>query len=127
MDKSRRVVLWTLALAPFASAARAADVQFVDVLPGQSVDVFIQINLSGKVYTRTETRAGPGCAEFWWILWAFGTIRELGKRCGQSEFEIPGLFDYSISSKLRAGGVSALTKIAFSATAQVAKTVTTPW
>jgi hypothetical protein len=102
-------------------------VQFVDVLPGQNVDLFFQINLSGKVYTRIDTRTGSGCAEFWWILWPFGTIRELGNRCGQAEFEIPSLFDYSIASKLRAGGVSELTKIALSATAEVAQTVTIPW
>lgn len=124
---TRRTALSTLALAPFCTASRASDFQIVEVQPGSNVDVFFQINLSGKVYTKIEQRDGPGCANFWWILWPFGSIRQLGQHCGYAEFDIPGLFDVSISSKLRAGGVTQITKIAFSATAEVAHSVTIPW
>ncbi|WP_156439830.1 hypothetical protein [Bradyrhizobium valentinum] len=124
---SRRAALGAVAVAPFCSSARAVDFQVVEVQPGQNVDVFFQINLSGKVYTRIETRNGPGCANFWWILWPFGNIRELGKQCGFADFEIPGLFDFSVSSKLRAGGVSELTKVGFAADAQVARSITIEW
>jgi len=41
-----------------------------------------------------------------------------GRHCGSADFEIPGLFDFSISSKLRAGGVSETTKIAIAESGQ---------
>jgi hypothetical protein len=80
--------------------AKAADDQLVNILPGENVDVFFEINLSGHVVARIQTRTGPGCAEFWWVVWPFGYVRQVGRHCGQAEFQIPGLFDFSISAKL---------------------------
>lgn len=123
---SRRAVTAALMTVPFCPA-HAADFQIVEVQPGQNVDVFFQINLYGRVFVRIETRNGIGCADFWWILWPLGNVRQIGRQCGSADFEIPGLLDFSISSKLRAGGVSETTKIAIAANAQVAHSVTIPW
>jgi hypothetical protein len=123
---SRRALTAALVTAPFCSAY-AADFQIVEVQPGQNVDVFFQINLSGRVFVKIETLHGTGCADFWWILWPLGSLRQVGRQCGAADFEIPGLFDFSLSSKLRAGGVSETTKIAIAANAQVAHSVTIPW
>jgi hypothetical protein len=108
-------------------AARAADYQIIDIQPGQTVDVYFEINLSGEVVLRIATKTGPGCAEFWWINWPFGNISSVGKKCGSSRASIPGWSDFSLSSKLRAAGVSEPTKIIAASSERVANSVTLQW
>jgi hypothetical protein len=124
---SRQISLATLAACVAATPAPAAEVQIVDVRPGQSADVFFEVNLSGRVYVKIVSQAGLGCADLWWITWPLGNIRQAGRKCGSASLEIPGLSKIAVSSKLRAGGVSAPTKIVFAATAQVANSVTIHW
>lgn len=125
----RRLLVFAFVLLHFASAAHAiaADYQIIDVRPGETVDTYFQINLSGKVYVRIETKRGPSCAEFWWIIWPFGTIKSLGRQCNGENFEIPGLSDFAFSSKLRAGGVAESTKLIVSASEAVARSITVAW
>ena len=102
----------------------AADPQIETVQKGESRDLYFQINLRGKVYVNVGGPPGASnCADFWWIKWPFGNIQPLGRHCGNVSFDIPGLLDFSISSKLRVGGVENEVKIAISATESVANSV----
>lgn len=107
--------------------ASAADYQIIDVQPGETVDVYFEINLSGQLILRIATQAGPGCAELWWITWPLGSINSLGKKCGSVQLNIPGWFDLAMSAKLRAAGVDAPTKIVAASSEQVANFVTLHW
>jgi hypothetical protein len=63
-----RQVPYSLAVLLFilnAPAGLAADYQIVDIRPGETVDTYFEINLSGSVFIRIETKSGPSCAEFW--------------------------------------------------------------
>jgi hypothetical protein len=108
-------------------SAAAADYQVIDILPGQTVDVYFEINLSGTVTLRIATKAGPGCAELWWIRWPLGDIKSLGKRCGSVRLALPGFSDFAIAGKLRATGVNVPTKIVAAANERVANTVPLNW
>jgi hypothetical protein len=124
--------LRSVGLACFFAAAtcvsvRAADYQLIAVNPGQSVDVYFEINLSGTLTLRVETITGPGCAEFWWITWPFGNIHSLGRLCGTTRISVPGLSQLAISGKLRASGVTKPTKIIAAANERVANSVTVRW
>ena len=107
------------------SPVYAADPQIETVQKGESKDLYFQINLSGKVFVNVGSPpGGSNCAEFWWIKWPLGNIKSLGRHCGATSFDIPGLLDFAISSKLRVGGTDNLVKIAISATESVANSVT---
>jgi hypothetical protein len=127
MKTLRSVSLSCFFSVAIVASVRAADYQLIEVNPGQSVDVYFEINLSGTVALRIETAAGPGCAEFWWIKWPFGNISSLGKLCGITRVGIPGLSELAISGKLRASGVTKPTKIIAASNERVANSVTVRW
>ncbi|MEY9402014.1 hypothetical protein ABIF66_001816 [Bradyrhizobium japonicum] len=107
--------------------ALAADYQIIDIQPGQTVDVYFEVNLKGTVSLRIATRTGLGCAELWWIKWPLGEIKSLGKKCGVARLEIPGFTDLAVAGKLRATGVSSPTKIVAAANERVANSITLHW
>jgi hypothetical protein len=107
--------------------AAAAEFQVIDLQPGQTVDVYFEINLSGQVALRIATKFGPGCAEFWWIKWPLGNIKSLGKICGTARLTIPGWRDVALAGKLRATGVTAPTKIVAASSERVANSVALQW
>jgi hypothetical protein len=107
--------------------SQAADYQVIDVQPGQTVDVYFEINLSGSVSLRVATKAGPGCAEMWWIKWPLGDIQSLGKKCGSARIVLPGITDFAFAGKLRATGVKMPTKIVAAANERVANSVSLQW
>jgi hypothetical protein len=111
----------------FITASHATDFQIIDINPGQTVDVYFQINLSGQVALRIATQYGPGCAEFWWIKWPLGNIKSLGRKCGSARLTIPSWADLAFAGKLRATGVTQPTKIVAAANERVANSVTLQW
>jgi hypothetical protein len=106
---------------------RAADYQVIDVQPGQTVDVYFEINLSGTVSLRIATKTGLGCAELWWIKWPLGDIKSLGRKCGSARLALPGITDFAVAGKLRATGVSVPTKIIAASNERVANSVSLQW
>jgi hypothetical protein len=123
--RAATAVLLIVALSPTPTVA--ADYQIIELNRGQTVDVYFEINLAGSVALRIMTMSGPGCAELWWIKWPLGNIESLGKRCGSVRLRIPGISNFSVAAKLRAGGVDRRTKIVAAATEQVANSVTVQW
>jgi hypothetical protein len=123
----RAVAVGLITVGSFLEKAQAADYQLISVEPGQNVDLYFEINLSGEVFLRIGSRGGSGCADFWWINWPFGNLQSLGSHCGAARFKIPGLTSFAIASKLRAGGVTEPTKIVAAASEQVANSVPITW
>lgn len=123
---SLRVAIYLLM--PLAcNVARAADPDIFNVKPGESVDAYFSVNISGKVFVKIGAKPGEeACADFWWIKWPAGSVHQLGRHCNGASFAIPGLFGWppSVSSKLRAGGAKNPVKLAVSATEQVANSYT---
>lgn len=89
--------------------------------PGETADAYFSINIKGKVFVKIAAKPGEeACADFWWIKWPWGTIEQLGRHCNGASFEIPSLFAFTLSLKLRVGGTKKTVKTAVSATEQVA-------
>lgn len=106
---------------------RAAPVQIIDLKPGQTVDIYFEINLSGNVVIRIATQTGVGCADLWWIKWPLGNVSSLGRHCGTARIPIPGFSSFAIAAKLRATGVTVNTKIIAASTETVANSVRVQW
>ena len=95
-------ILFCVLVSPLA---HAADPQIENVSKGESKDLYFQINVSGTVYVKIAAKPGESaCANFWWIKWPLGNIKALGRHCNFARFEIPGITDLALSSKLRVGG-----------------------
>lgn len=111
-----------LILSSFAapSQALADDYETVWVDPGENVDVYWEVNLSGTVFLSADANAQPACLNYWWITWPFGRNVDLGRHCGTVEFELPGWASFSVGGKLRAGGADARTRILGTADESVA-------
>ena len=107
--------------------SQAVEYQVIDLQPGQTVDVYFEINLTGNVALKIATQTGLGCAELWWIEWPFGNIKSLGKKCGLVRLSIPGLTNFAVAGKLRATGANAPTKIIAASNERVANSVTLHW
>lgn len=121
-----RLALYGLAGLIFFSPLRATaeDYQIIDVPSDLASDVFYQFNTKGTVYLKIIAEEGKEpCAEFWWIKWGFGTIEELGRKCGAFSVAIPTLTDGVISSKLRTSGAPYRLKILVTTEESVANSV----
>lgn len=122
--RMRRFIGATVAILITAGPGSARDYEIVSIKAGDTADVYFQINLSGTLYLNIRTKEGEGCAHLWWIKWPMGTIQNEGKQCGFVKLDIPGIFDFSISSKLRASAEGSDIKIGYSANEAVAHTIT---
>lgn len=91
--------------------AHAADYETILVDKGQSVDVYWEVNLAGRVYVAADINGQPACLDYWWIVWPFTQVRSLGRQCGRAVFALPSLGDWAIGGKLRAGGADAPTRL----------------
>lgn len=123
--KVKRFAWSIFAIAALQSTAAHTQGQLVSLPPNSAGDVYFQVNMSGTVFVNVMDPEGAGCAEFWWILWPFGNIKELGRHCGGASFEIPRLMSLSISSKLRAATGSRPVKIGVADKAEVAHSIRT--
>jgi hypothetical protein len=113
-----RVIVALVAMC--ALPARAEDYKTVWVSPGESVDVYWDINLSGKVYLAADIDGRPACLDYWWIVWPFAQVKNVGRHCGRASFDLPSLSDWAIGGKLRAGGADARTRLRGTAQESVA-------
>jgi hypothetical protein len=107
------------------SSAAGADFQVISVESGHNTDVYFEINVSGKVYLAIYAPpGGDACANFWWIKFPLGSIKDLGRHCGTVSLEIPGLAELTLSAKLRVGTAKQPLKIIAAANEKVARSVT---
>jgi hypothetical protein len=102
------VVVFDLILMP---TAVADDVKIFWVEPGQNIDVYWSIDLSGSVFVVADHEGQAACLDYWWIAWPFTQIVQLGRHCGRATFKLPGFGNYAIGGKLRAGAADIRTRI----------------
>jgi hypothetical protein len=112
--------LIVIVLVVLAVPLRADNYETIFVDPGNTVDVYWSINLSGKLYVAADTNGTPACVDYWWIVWPFAQIKSLGRQCGRASFALPSLSDWALGGKLRAGGAAARTRIRATAEEQIA-------
>lgn len=93
------------------TSASHAENNMVWVTPGQSVDVYWELNLSGEIFVVADAEGQPACLNYWWITWPFGRVVKLGRHCGRATFELPGIGSLAIGGKLRAGGADTKTRL----------------
>lgn len=111
--RTTKPLLALVALMHFASCTIAAadDVTTVWISPGENVDVYWSMNLSGKVFVAADNGGHPACLDYWWIVWPFTNLQKLGRYCGRASFDLPGLSSYGVGGKLRAGSADVRTRI----------------
>jgi hypothetical protein len=110
-------IVFTLGL---VAETRADDFVTIWVDPSKSVDVYWSINLSGTVYVAADVDGQPACLDYWWIVWPFTQIQQLGHYCGRAKFALPGISSFAIGGKLRAGGATVRTRLRGTSTEGVA-------
>ncbi|MFF0948269.1 hypothetical protein ACFYE9_11510 [Rhizobium leguminosarum] len=111
-ESSTKIALLVVVGMPFVYSPAAADeYQTIWIDKGQSVDIYWQVNLAGKVYLSADVAGQPACLDYWWIIYPFTQIKKLGRHCGRASFLLPGLSDWGIGGKLRAGNAEGKTRI----------------
>jgi hypothetical protein len=68
---------------------------------GTTVDLWLGVNVTGKVSYAIRTKDGTNAMRMWWILEPTGRVQQLGKRSNDGSLDIPGLTKASVSAKLR--------------------------
>jgi hypothetical protein len=76
-------------------------VKEIRIPAGQTVDLWLGINVTGKISYAIRTRDGTNTIRMWWILEPTGQVKQLGKRANDGSLKIPGLTQASVSAKLR--------------------------
>jgi hypothetical protein len=84
------------------SAGAPATVKEVRIPAGQTVDLWLGVNVTGKVSYAIRTKDGTNTVHMWWILEPTGRVKQLGKKSNDGSLDIPGLTKASVSAKLRA-------------------------
>jgi hypothetical protein len=119
-------VLWTLFTFTPATGAPASPAKEIKVPAGQTADLWLGVNVTGKVYYTIRTKDGGNTLRMWWIMEPLGTVKQLGTRVGSGSIDIPGKLKGSISAKLR-GKASADTVVYIGENVAVDNTVTFHW
>lgn len=115
-----RMALFALCVSLLPGVAASRDWLVVWINPGQNVDIYTQVNMSGRIFVAADIGGNPACLNYWWITWPLGRIEDLGRHCGRAAFDVPGWSSLTISSRLRAGGAEAPTRVQGSAIEAIA-------
>jgi hypothetical protein len=84
-----------------SSSETPSNVKEVRIPAGGTVDLWLGINVTGKVYYAIRTKDGTNTIHMWWILEPTGRVKQLGKRSNDGSLDVPGLTKASVSAKLR--------------------------
>ena len=84
-----------------SSAGGPANIKEGRLPQGSTADLWLGINVTGKVFYAIRTKDGTNTMKMWWILEPTGIVQQLGKRSNDGSLKIPGLTKASISAKLR--------------------------
>jgi hypothetical protein len=119
-------VLWMIFISAQASGVPPSPIKEIKVAAGQTGDLWLGINVKGKVYYTIRTRDGSNTLRMWWVMEPLGTVKQLGTRTGSGNLEIPGKLKGSISAKLR-GKASSDTVVYIGENVAVDTTATFHW
>jgi len=96
---------WSFAIillcATVLSGAQRSPIKEIKVPAGQTVDLWLGINVSGKLHYVIKARDGKSTLRMWWIIQPLGRVTQLGTRTGAGTLEIPAALQGSVSAKLR--------------------------
>jgi hypothetical protein len=101
MYKSYLGVAIVLAICVPLLGAPPSQIREVKVSAGQTEDLWLGVNVTGKVSYAIRTRDGSNKMRMWWILEPLGTVTQLGTLSNTGSLNIPGKLKGSISAKLR--------------------------
>jgi hypothetical protein len=101
-------------------------VKEVKVATGQTADLWLGVNVTGKVHYAIRTKDGSGKMRMWWIMEPLGNVKQLGNLTGNGSLDIPGKLKGSISAKLR-GKASVDTVVYIGENVEVDNSVTFNW
>lgn len=121
---ARSLLLCTVLLLPQASAA--PPIKTVRIAAGQTGDLWLGVNVRGKVFYSIKTRDGKNALRMWWIKLPLGTVKQIGIKHDAGSLDIPTLMNGSVSAKLR-GSASSDTVIYVRDNAAVDNNVTFKW
>ena len=119
-------LLLVVVAVPIAIGTPPASVKEIKIPAGQTADLWLGVNVTGKVHYRITTRDGSNKMRMWWILEPLGTVKQLGTRTGSGSLDIPGKLHASISAKLR-GKAAVDTVVYIGENVAVDSTVTFHW
>jgi len=125
---NRFVVLGICVLAscfPISGSGRAP-VKEVKVAAGKTEDLWLGVNVTGKVYYAIRTKDGNNQMNMWWIMEPLGSVTQLGKRGGNGSLNIPGKLKGAVSAKLR-GNATVDTVVYIGENVKVDNSVTFTW
>jgi hypothetical protein len=78
----------------------------IKVSGGKSADLWLGVNVSGKVYYSIASRDGSNTMKMWWIIQPLGRVTQLGSLHENGSIDIPDLLKASVSAKLRGSATS---------------------
>ncbi len=73
----------------------------VKVAAGQTVDLWLGVNVTGTLHYAIRTKDGTNKMRMWWIMEPLGNVRQLGTLSKNGSLPIPGKLNGSVSAKLR--------------------------
>jgi hypothetical protein len=130
MKKLRHRLIWSLcafiACVPAFSDAQQSAVKEIKVSAGQTVDLWLGVNVSGKLNYVVRTKDGNNGLRMWWIIQPLGRVKQLGTRNGAGTLTIPDKLQGSISAKLR-GKATVDTIVAIGENVAVDSSLTFHW
>ena|ERR1035437_1745627 len=80
--------------------------RMVTLSAGQTADLWLGVNVTGKVYYVIRSRDGKNELRLWWIRQPLGRVQQLGVRRNQGELRIPSSIKGVVSAKLRGSAVA---------------------
>jgi hypothetical protein len=84
-----------------AGSPSPSAVKEIKIPAGQTADLWLGINVTGKVNYIIRTRDGKNAMRMWWIMEPLGTVKQLGTLVNSGSLDIPNKLKGSISAKLR--------------------------
>jgi hypothetical protein len=108
------------------SGSAPAPVKEVKVAAGQTADLWLGVNVTGKVHYAIRTKDQSNQMRMWWIMEPLGKVKQLGTLAGNGSLDIPGKLKGSISAKLR-GKAAVDTIVYIGENVEVDNSVTFKW
>jgi hypothetical protein len=104
-------VVRTLAICVPLLASPPSPTREVKVSAGKTADLWLGVNVTGRVNYAIRTRDGSNKMRMWWVLEPLGTVTQLGTLSTTGSLDIPGKLKGTISAKLR--GKAAVDTVVF--------------
>lgn len=127
-----KVVRILFCLSLMLSAALTGDSQGpprpkeIRIAAGKNDDLWLGVNVSGKLFYSIATRDGSNKMKMWWIIQPPGRVTQLGTLQGSGSLKIPDLLKGSLSAKLR-GSATSDTIVSIGENVKIDSTATFHW